>query len=111
MSSTELLQENMKLFKASAGVSWEELGRRSKGAISGKHIGRIAKDTDQSPTLDALDGIAKAMGVEPWESIVPGIQAEVIRDGSLQKIIETYLSADDEGREFLATVINRESKR
>lgn len=64
LTSRQQLAHNLtRLMELAGNVSDNELGRKAK--IAHSHIGRMKKQTSAA-TVDMLDKLGSALGVEPW---------------------------------------------
>ena len=70
------LAQNLKTIRAAKGWTQDDLAHEagvSEGTI------KKAETEKQSPTVDTLDAIAKAFGVEPWELLKPPESTDDVR--------------------------------
>ena len=70
------LAKNLKTIRAAKGWTQDDLAHEagvSEGTI------KKAETEKQSPTVDTLDAIAKAFGVEPWELLKPPESTDDVR--------------------------------
>lgn len=70
----EVLAENIVRFQASdpAIDNDGKIAARSKGEISKSSVQRW-RTKESKPTLDNVASLARAMGVLPWQLLVPGV--------------------------------------
>lgn len=59
---------NVKRLRAELGITEEEVKRRS--GISQKTFNNIA-NAEHSPTISTIEKVAKGLGVDPWELMLP----------------------------------------
>lgn len=71
------------------------LAKRAK--VGNSHIGRILKE-ESSATVDMLDAIADALGVQPWELL---IDSEAAREAAIRKIMFGNAVSDERVEQHL----------
>lgn len=64
----KVVAANVKRLRAELGITEEEVKRRS--GISQKTFNNIA-NAEHSPTISTIEKVAKGLGVDPWELMLP----------------------------------------
>lgn len=79
--------------------------------VSQKTISNVVRDNSTiSPTLDTVDRIAAAFKLASWQLISPDFnprQHQALHDAN--RLFHTYLRADDQGRQLIMRVAEREA--
>jgi transcriptional regulator with XRE-family HTH domain len=76
-----------------AGMSHNELARRTGGAVSVKSVSRVLQEDptkeQQVPTLDTVDALAAAIGLPAWYLMVEKDEAghEIIKPPQTPKVV------------------------
>ncbi|HEY3327363.1 MAG TPA: helix-turn-helix transcriptional regulator [Novimethylophilus sp.] len=63
---------------------------------------------DRVPGIDTTDELAKAFGLNGWLLLYPNLNYELAKSGKLDMLIETYGGSQQETREYVTHVLNRE---
>jgi hypothetical protein len=66
---------------------------------------------DKSPTLDTLDKLAQTFKADAWLLLHPDMKVWDKNKAWISHLIETYLSADDKGREHIHSAIRLVDER
>lgn len=107
----QAVADNLKSLMEYFGHSQMDLSRASR--VSQRTISNLLNpDAGHSPTLDKLERIAEAYGLEVWQLHIPGLDVEaVVGSGRKQfaSVVYSYLQADSNGRAYLARVGEKES--
>ena len=61
------LKELMRRIIAEKGLNYREVARRSRGLISHSTVGDILNDRNLNPSIEALQGLARGLGVTEEE--------------------------------------------
>lgn len=73
MDSAFVFARNLELVRMAKGYTQENLALDAE--ISRSHLANI-KSAANSPSLEMLDKIAKVLGVEPWQLLLPELEVE-----------------------------------
>ena len=68
--------------------------------LSGKH----------KISIETTEQIAQAYGLEGWHLLMRNLSADLLQSSRLEKLCERYLAASSEGRAYIDSVAERESK-
>lgn len=98
----------MKVIYLELGLTQQQIVDKSKGGVSLRHIQRVLKG-DGGITLDKVDSIAASLGVDPWVLIMPGYQPRELKDPRFANLVDTWLAASDESRDYISRFAARES--
>ncbi|MFD2261724.1 helix-turn-helix domain-containing protein [Lacibacterium aquatile] len=69
MQSHDILAKNLRMLRAGAGLSQEDLADLAQ--VDRTYIGGLERSV-RNPTLAVIERIARALGVEPYELLRPG---------------------------------------
>jgi transcriptional regulator with XRE-family HTH domain len=73
MNSTKTVAKNLKKIMEAKGLSQNRLHELS--GISQSSVGRIMEGK-VAPRVDSIDAIAKAIGCQPWQLLVPDLDPQ-----------------------------------
>lgn len=88
-------------------VSREDLTKRS--GLSRRTLDNL-RTGNFACTLRTVEGLAKAFGVEPWEVMLPDLPAELVFNGRLRRVVNSYIRASADGQrtvEQVAELVSR----
>ena len=92
----------LRLVRKSRGLTLEELGKAA--SIGYKHIADIERG-EKVPSFDAIDALAKALEVPPYELFLPIGDKQTKRDNSIGALTRELESRGSPGAKQLAAVI------
>lgn len=104
----ETFVKNLKLLMERRGYSQHELSRRS--GVAQRTIGKILKG-ETTPSVETADKLSRAFGLNLWHLIVPNLPDELIDNPSIEKLFNSWMVADDDGREYIERTAEREAAR
>lgn len=106
-STKDVVIENVKTLMGMRGDTTYSLAERSglaqstvSNILSGRH--KISVDT--------ADVLAAAYGLDGWHLLLRDLSSDLLGSPRVTKLYELYLAASDEGREYIESVAERESK-
>lgn len=88
-------------------ISKEKVSKIS--GVSERSIGYILAG-ERTPSIKTAESIAKAFGLEGWHLIMPGLKSDLIKNGTLNKLITNYSRSSGEGKKYIDRVAEQESK-
>ena len=62
------------------------------------------------PNLDHVEAVARVFQLTGWQLILPGLQANLARNGHLDALMQHYSEASDQGRANIDRVAELESR-
>jgi transcriptional regulator with XRE-family HTH domain len=101
------LATNLRHLMDLRGYSEAALARISD--VSQKGINKILNQKG-SATLDTLDKLAAAFGLNSWHLLMPDLPEELLSSKSLEKLYSSYRKAGPEGRKYIDHVAEREAE-
>lgn len=109
--SAEVVAENLEALMGYRGDKQAGLARRA--GVSQRTVSNLLNPkAGHSPTLDKLERVANAYGLEAWQLQIPGLDAEAMLGSGhrqFQSVVYSYMQADSNGRAYLARVGEKES--
>lgn len=102
----ETLIRNLRFLMDREGLSEAALAKRS--GVSQKGINKILNG-ESAPTLDTVDKLSAAFGLNLWHLIMPNLPDDLISSPSIERLYSFYTSASPEGREYIDRVAKREA--
>lgn len=103
----ETLARNLRHLMEMENLSEPALAKRS--GVSQRTINNILR-IEKAPTLDTVDKLAAAFGLNLWHLIMPSLPEDLVRSPSLEKLYRAYIKASPDGREYIDRVAEREAK-
>ena len=79
-----------------------------KAGVAQKTINKIL-NSQSAPTLDTVDKIASALGLDPWHLIMQSLPEDLICSPQIETLYSAYKNADPEGRQHITSVAEREA--
>ncbi len=95
------LARNLKALMNAQGMTGADVARVS--GVDKKTISNLLNERFD-PQLDKVEAVTRVFGLTGWQLIMPGAADNVIRDGKLQEIVESYSLTDEAGRDSIAKV-------
>ncbi len=83
MSSDEIFARNLEAVRLAKGYTHENLALDAE--ITRSYIWNL-KNATNSASLDTLDKLAKVLGVEPWQLLVPDLVVESVPETGAETI-------------------------
>lgn len=102
----ESLIKNLRFLMRREGLSEERLATRA--GVAQKTINKILNN-QSAPTLDTVDKIAEAFGINLWHLVMPALPEELISSPSIEALYNAFKSASPRGREHISLVAEREA--
>lgn len=91
-----------------AAQRWNQVDVAKRSGVNQKTISNILNGRN-TPTLDKLDMIAAAFGLNAWHLILPDLPAELVNGGTIERLFANYLASGQKGREYIDHVAEREA--
>ncbi len=89
---------------------WSQVKLAQESGVSQTHISAILRG-DSSCTVEMADMLAKPFNLNGWHLLIPNLPDELVNSPSLNRIVQAYIGANTDGREFLDAAVDRELKR
>lgn len=81
----------------------------AKSGVSKRMIGYIFSK-ERKPTVELAEALASAFDLSGWQIIMPGLQADLMKSGKIDKLIHFYTASSDAGRDYIDRVAEHEAK-
>jgi transcriptional regulator with XRE-family HTH domain len=102
---------NVRRLMAHRGWSQPTLSQRAGvGQTTLSSLLRYGDGSDKVATLSTVAAVAKAFGVEPWMLQVHDMPIEVMLDKRVERVIDSYIEAGQEGRDSICRVAESEAR-
>lgn len=95
------LSRNLRTLLAASGLTSPEVAR--KAGVDAKTMNNMLNGR-YDPRPEKVDQVATVFGLTGWQLLIPGLSAEILHNGRVEKLLENYLSADQEGRDSINRV-------
>jgi transcriptional regulator with XRE-family HTH domain len=105
----KIFAHNVASLMAKSNMTQAALAQKS--GVSQRTISNILNtesDPNYSPTLNNIEKISNALGVSPWQMLIGAVAADIITSKDIDKLIHSFTSVSDEGREAILSVSKRE---
>lgn len=106
--AAEALRTNLRVLAERAKQD-RDLTSRGNGQFTPKTLNNVVNGR-HAPTLETLQKIADAFGIEVWQLLLPEFHAGLLLDPQIGRVMRAYATADEEGREMFtrtASLIER----
>ena len=100
------LANNLRLLMAAR--EWNQVDLAKRSGVNQKTISNILNGRN-TPTLDKLDLIASAFGLNAWHLILPNLSSELVNGGTIERLFQNFMASDQKGREYINHVAEREA--
>lgn len=102
----ETLANNLNYLIKINGDSGESVAKRC--GISAKTVNN-ARKTEHSVTLDVIDKIASAFGLNGWHLIMPNLPDDLKSSKQIEQLYSNYTAASADGRDMIEKIAEREA--
>jgi transcriptional regulator with XRE-family HTH domain len=107
-STKEILALNLKRLMGMR--KWTQVKMAQESGVSQTHISAILRG-DSSCTVETADALAKPFNLTGWHLLIARLPDNLVSSPSLNRLVEAYIDATEDGREFLDAAVDRELKR
>jgi len=87
---------------------WDQLTLAKKSGVSQKTISNILRQ-EKVPTLDTVESIAQAFGLNLWHLIMPTLVDDLQSQTSIRSVYNAFIKSSERGKAFILTVAEREA--
>lgn len=108
MAKTESLCDYVRRIMSKKGLTFQDVARMSRGAISSSTVSDIINARNANPTVSTLKGLSKGLGVSEHEvfAIARGAESEDLSDDKeMSTLLRKYRDLSKDDREELRTLI------
>lgn len=104
----ETLARNLQFLMDLHGYTEAVVAKRAD--VSQKSVNNLLHQR-HPPNLEVVDKVAGAFGLNLWQIILPNLPRDVTREGgTLAKLVDSYLEANNEGQKLVLQLAEREAK-
>lgn len=103
----ETLAHNLSRLMDRQGHSERDLAKLAR--VSQKAINNILNQRSIAK-LDTVEKIASVYGLTGWHLIMPNLNDDLLVPGRLEGLFNAYISSDEEGRDHISRVAEREAR-
>jgi transcriptional regulator with XRE-family HTH domain len=89
---------------------WSQVKLAQESGVSQTHISAILRG-DSSCTVEMAEMLAKPFNLNGWHLLIKDLPDELVNSPSLNRLVEAYIGATHDGRDFLDAAVDRELKR
>lgn len=102
----ETLAKNLKMLMDETGIKVSALSKSS--GVSVRMILYILKE-EKTATIDTANDLAAVFRLDGWSLLMPDLRADLMKNGRLTKLVKNYLTASQQGREYIDHVAEKEA--
>jgi transcriptional regulator with XRE-family HTH domain len=102
-----VLARNLRYLMGDRG--WDQVDLAKKSGVSQKTVSNILGEI-KVPTLDTVDKLASAFGLNLWHLILPTLVEDLKSPTSIRELYAAFSTSNDQGRQFILSVAEREAK-
>lgn len=102
----ETLANNVNYLMEINKDSGESVAKRC--GVSPKTVNNV-RNTQHSVTLDVIDKIASAFGLNGWHLIMPNLPDDLKSSKQIEKLYSDYTKASADGRDMIEKIAEREA--
>ncbi len=106
-NTAKTIVKNLISLMAEFHIDKPELSKKS--GVSPRMVSYILSG-DRKPSIDVLDKLAEVLGISAWQLMIPNLHADLVKRGRLDKLIKSYASTTEDGREHIDLVAAREAQ-
>lgn len=100
--------KNLRLVMSLKSLNYKELA--AKSGLDRKYISNIVKGA-QCPTTDKVEQLARAMHLDGWELLFPGLEDYAGSIDTLHNVMSKYSRASKETQEYVSLTLDRDSAK
>jgi transcriptional regulator with XRE-family HTH domain len=104
----ETLARNINALMTRRNMVQHDLARAS--GVSQRTVSNLCNPDGPSPTLDSVDAVAAAFGLEGWHLIMPTLIDDLSGDTTIAGLFDAYSHATAEGKRHILRVAEREAE-
>lgn len=105
-STADTFARNLGLLIERNRLSQAELAKKS--SVSQKSISNMIRG-EQTPTLETLEKISAAFGVDGWQLVVPELPLELIGSPAASLLLKHFTQSSKSGRDLICRLAEREA--
>ena len=88
---------------------WTQQDLSKKSGVSQRTISNMLTE-EKVPTLDTVDKVAAAFGLNLWHMIMPKLVEDLENGSSIRGLIDDYFGSDPAGKRLILQVADREAE-
>lgn len=97
---------NLRMLMVETGLDVDEVSRRS--GVPKRTVYSYVRE-ERTPSIENAEAIGGAFGLTGWQMILPNLRADLARSGALDKLIQDYSAASEDGRRSISRVADTEA--
>jgi transcriptional regulator with XRE-family HTH domain len=88
---------------------WTQVELAKKSGVSQRMISSILS-CESGCSVETADALAHAFGLTGWHLIMPNLSEDLLKSKAIQVLLESYVTASDEGRALIDAIAAREAR-
>lgn len=88
---------------------WKQMDLERRSGVSQKTISNILAEK-KVPTLDTVDMLANAFGLNLWHMIMPTLIEDLESGSKIEQLYDNYFHSSKRGRDYIQSVAEREAE-
>jgi transcriptional regulator with XRE-family HTH domain len=97
---------NLRYLLDNVGMTKRDLA--TKSGISARYIDYLLS-FEKYPTIEIAEKIGKAYGISGWQMIMPHLDYELAKGGTIDELIREYVESPKTTQDFVTDVLKRQS--
>lgn len=89
---------------------YTQKGLADRAGVSQRTISNLLDPEKHSPTLESVDAVAAAFGLEGWHLIIPTLVDDLEGDTSIASMVKAYMRSSQNGKRHILRVAEREAE-
>lgn len=106
-AARSVLAQNLRALMDQRG--WKQTELASRSGVSQAAISAILR-CKKAPTVDTVEAFSRALGVEPWQLLMPGLSLNPSVAIEVVGLLRQYQQASTQGRDMIARIAAREAE-
>lgn len=102
------LAENLHALMRRHELTQTALAKRA--GVSQRTVSNLLDPEKHSPTLESVDAVAAAFGLEGWHLIMPSLMDDLNGETSIAAMVKAYNESSPDGKRHILRVAEREAE-
>lgn len=108
LDSLKIVADNLQRYMEAGGLSQKDVAKKT--GVPQRTINHVLNaKPDSNTTLRTLETIADGLKIEVWHLLVPGLSVDLMKNHSIDKLLDNFNAAAPEGRSYIERVAEKEA--
>lgn len=109
-ATAETLAVNLRLLMDVFEWKPADLAEKTGGEVSDRMISYVL-NCQRVPSIEVAEIMARPFGLTGWQLLIPSLPQDIERSKSMRKVIDAYIAANNEGKDMIEMIAQREIQR